>query len=361
MQITRSLALVIAVTCAGQAYAKGVPASRLARMNKGLNLGAYRYASETAVTEPLVKALAKAGFKHARLTVDPKRIWLPESPAILDPDGMKRLDAVLDRLLEHGLAVSVDIHDPDKRVWNDAEWGTRFVAFWGALAKHLSKRDPERLFLEVCNEPLSDTPAVWDALQARCLAAMRKSAPKHTLIASPNMQIEPGNWNVLEVMKTFKPVADTNVVYTFHYYNPFLFTHQGATWSWDGVKGLQGLPYPSSPDAVAAAAERYPEPQKGYITQYGKERWDAAKMAADMKPYLDWARKYKVPITCGEFGAYKNGPTQDRLVWLRDVRLALDLYQVPWTIWDDGGGFGVTNGKDAELDQKALKALDLKR
>ncbi|HEY3413407.1 MAG TPA: cellulase family glycosylhydrolase [Armatimonadota bacterium] len=345
---------------AGAGFAKGVPAVRLQRMSHGLNFGAYRYASEDAVSEPLVRALAKAGFKHVRLTVDPKRFWLPDSPAILDPDGLKRLDAVLGRLLSNHFAVSVDIHDPDKRVWNDPEWGTRFVAFWGALAKHLSKYDPNYLFLEVCNEPLSDTPAVWDALQGRCLAAMRKSAPRHTLLASPNMQIAPGNWNVLEVMKTFKPVGDTNVVYTFHYYNPFLFTHQGATWSWDGVKGLSGVPYPSSPEAVAAVAEKYPEPQKGYILQYGKERWDAAKIAVDMKPYIEWGKKYNVPLTCGEFGAYKNGPTVDRLTWLHDVRVALEAYKVPWTIWDDGGGFGVTNGKDDQLDKEALKALGLK-
>lgn len=358
--MTARLALTLGIgALASAGFAKGVPAVRLERMSHGLNLGAYRYASEDVVSDALVQSLGKAGFKHVRLTVDPKRIWTPDSPSILDTEGISRLDLVLKRLLANHLAVSVDIHDPDKRVWNDPEWGTRFVSFWGALAKHLSKFDPNYLFLEVCNEPLSDTPAVWDALQGRCLAAMRKSAPHHTLIASPNMQIAPGNWNVLEVMKTFKPVADTNVVYTFHYYNPFLFTHQGATWSWDGVKGLSGIPYPSSPDAVAAKAEAYSQPQKGYIVQYGKERWDAAKTAEDMKPYVEWRKKYNVPLTCGEFGAYKNGPVQDRLVWLRDVRSALEKYKVPWTIWDDGGGFGVTNGRNADLDQEALKALGL--
>lgn len=355
------LLLLALLACASGALADGVPASRLARMSRGLNLGAYRYASEAAVTPSLVKALARAGFRHVRLTVDPKRIWLPDSPPILDPDGLKRLDGVLDLLIANGLAVSVDIHDPDKRVWNDPEWESRFVTFWSALAKHLSSRDPERLFLEVCNEPLSDTPQAWDDIQGRCLAAMRQAAPRHTLIASPNMMITAGNWNVAEVMKTFKPVSDPNVVYTFHDYNPFLFTHQGATWSWDGVKGLHDIPYPSSPEAVTAIAAQFAEPQKGYIVQYGKERWDARKIDADMKPYLEWARKYKVAITCGEFGAHKPfAPAPDRNIWLRDVRTALERYKVPWTIWDDGGGFGVTNGKDDKLDADAVKALGLK-
>lgn len=360
MANTRFLTIGLLIL-ASAAFAVGVPASRLARMSRGLNLGAYRYASEAAVTPSLVRSLSKAGFKHVRLTVDPKRIWLLDSPQILDPDGLKRLDGVIDMLMANGLAVSVDIHDPDKRVWNDPEWESKFVAFWGALAKHLSSRDPERLFMEVCNEPLSDTPRVWDDIQGRCLAAMRASAPKHTLIASPNMQISAGNWNVPEVMKSFKPVADSNVVYTFHDYNPFLFTHQGATWSWDGVKGLHDIPYPSSPEAVAAIAAQFPEPQKGYILNYGKERWDARRIADDVKPYVEWARKYGVAITCGEFGAHKPyAPAADRNRWLHDMRTALELYKVPWTIWDDGGGFGVTNGKDANLDKDALKALGLK-
>jgi endoglucanase len=190
---------------------------------------------------------------------------------------------------------------------------------------------------------------------------MRASAPKHTLIASPNMQISSGNWNVPEVMKTFKPVADPNVVYTFHYYNPFLFTHQGATWSWDGVKGLHDIPYPSSPGAVAGIAAQFSQAQRGYIVQYGDQRWDARKIEDDIRPYVDWGMKYKVPITCGEFGAHKPfSSADDRNQWLHDVRTTLERYKVPWTIWDDGGGFGVTNGKDANLDKDALKALGLK-
>ncbi|HEY3268061.1 MAG TPA: cellulase family glycosylhydrolase [Armatimonadota bacterium] len=351
------LVLAAAAALASAALAKpGIPAARLNRLNHGINLGAYRY-SDAAVTPELARALRKAGFRHVRLPVDPSTLLNPDDPAALNPAGVAKLNATLDVLLKAGFAVSVDMHDPDKRIWNDDAWGDRFVAFWGAMAKELSRRDPERLFMEVANEPTSDDPAHWAALQARCLAAMRKAAPRHTLVATPNMCITAGNWDVKKVLETFRPVADRNVLYTFHYYNPFLFTHQGATWSWDGVKGLSGIPYPSSPAAVAAAADRYPEPQKDYITQYGSERWDAKKLVEDMRFAVDWARKYGVAINLGEFGAYRNGPEDSRLRWLHDARGAAEGYKVPWTIWDDGGGFGVTNGRDANLNAGALKAL----
>jgi hypothetical protein len=44
---------------------------------------------------------------------------------------------------------------------------------------------------------------------------------------------------------------DGNVLWQFHSYNPFLLTHQGATWAGDFIRYVTGLPYP--PYAVSRA------------------------------------------------------------------------------------------------------------
>ena len=41
-----------------------------------------------------------------------------------------------------------------------------------------------------------------------------------------------------------KAIPDDNVIWTFHSYDPFLLTHQGATWAGDFIRYVTGLPYP---------------------------------------------------------------------------------------------------------------------
>jgi endoglucanase len=52
----------------------------------------------------------------------------------------------------------------------------------------------------------------------------------------------------------------------------------------------------------------------------------------------------------------------DRVMWLHDMRLALEKHGIGWTMWDYAGGFAAvnkTNGQ-AQEDPELLKALGLK-
>jgi len=362
--------LVLALAAAGYAIGlaaraaepPGVPANRIAALSPGINMAAPFYRPDTEPA-PLVARIAAAGFRHVRLPVAPGSLLDEEHPDRLKPEGVQRLDATLDLLLHAGLAVSVDPHDPDKRLWTDPAYQDKFVAFWGALAKHLSRRDPDKVFLEVVNEPTMGTPEAWQALQGRILTAMRRGAPRQTLIATPNMLVSPGHWDQLAALNKLKPYGDRNVVYTFHYYNPFWFTHQSATWTNTPVKDMRQVPYPSSPEAVAAVMDKQQgDETKNLLRAYGEERWGAARIREDLQPYAEWARRNKVPIYCGELGVYKAvSPQEDRLQWYRDVVAALRPDGIPWTIWDDGGGFGTFAPRAGgwTTDTALLKALGM--
>jgi aryl-phospho-beta-D-glucosidase BglC (GH1 family) len=313
----------------------------------------------------LVARIAAAGFRHVRLPWSPALLMDEGHPETLRPDGLKRLDDTLDLLVKCKIAVSVDMHDADARLWHDTAFQDKFVTFWGALAKHLSPRDPKYVLLEVVNEPVCDTPAEWNGLQGRVLAAMRKNAPRLTLVATPNMQTSAGHWDEAAALKTLKPYPDPNIIYTFHYYNPFWFTHQSATWAGDLVKAMRDVPYPSSPEAVARVMDRQQTQEaKDILRGYGDDRWNAARIRADLQPYADWARANHAPIYCGELGVYKAvSPAADRLRWYQDVLAALKADGIPWTIWDDGGGFGVfaQQGDQWAADGPLLKTLGLKQ
>jgi hypothetical protein len=149
-------------------------------------------------------------------------------------------------------------------------------------------------------------------------------------------------------------VADANVIYTFHDYEPFPFTHQGATWTMAAVRPLRGVPYPSSPENIATAiAQEQSLVDQHWIDTYGLNRWDAARIRAELSFAGKWAALHHVPVYCGEFGVHE--PYADpamRAAWLRDTRTALEEQGIGWAVWDYQGSFAVvtkTEGKAAPI------------
>jgi endoglucanase len=197
------LALTLAFACgvfvphaSGQARgAWGVPASRLARLRRGINLSHWfaqsRGYSEKHLREHTtrrdVELIRRLGFDHVRFTVEPAPLFDESRPSELNREHLRRLDAALDMLLAGGLAVVVDLHPSDEfklRLRTDDRFVSGLANFWRAFAAHLARRDPERLFLEILNEPMVEDTYRWMGIQARLAAAVRDGAPRHTIIAT---------------------------------------------------------------------------------------------------------------------------------------------------------------------------------
>ena len=344
----------------------GVPASRLARLRRGINLSHWfaqsRDYSEKHLREHTtrrdIELVKRLGFDHVRFTVEPAPLFDVARPAELKREHLRHIDAALDMLLASGLAVVFDLHPTDEfkiRLRADDRFVSAFADFWRALASHLARRDPERLFLEILNEPMVEDPYRWMGVQARLAAAVREGAPRHTIVATG------ARWSAVDQLLLLEPLADRNVVYNFHFYEPHTFTHQGATWGADFWPYLKNLPYPSSPEAVApllSLVER--EPARAALLDYGRGRWDAARVEREVASAAGWARRHGVALTCNEFGVYrKYAPPDARLRWIADARAAFERHGIGWTMWDYAGDFGVAVRKDGRVEPDALTAAAL--
>ncbi|HEY0375946.1 MAG TPA: cellulase family glycosylhydrolase [Pyrinomonadaceae bacterium] len=363
---------VLAQTAAPQAAdASQVAWRRHARLKRGINLSHWFAQSpradysenhlKTHTTAEDIALIKSLGFDHVRFTVEPAPLMDEAAPAQLKPEYLRQLDSALDMLLASGLAVVVDIHPSDEfkiRLRTDDRAAASFVDFWRALARHLSARDPERVFLEILNEPMVEDHYRWIGIQAKAAAAIREGAPQHTIIATGP------RWSSVEQLLLIEPLADRNVIYNFHFYENHNFTHQGATWGAAFWPYLKGVPYPSSPETVApllASIEN--EQARNALKFYGEEHWDAARVDKEIAPAVAWGRKHHVPLVCNEFGVYRAYAHEaDRLRWLEDVRSTLEKYNVGWAMWDYAGGFSVVIKKDgtARPDPGTVAALGLR-
>jgi aryl-phospho-beta-D-glucosidase BglC (GH1 family) len=257
------------------------------------------------------------------------------------------------------LAVIIDVH-PDgdfKAKLADDNFVEQFADFWRALARHYSSYDPASMFFEILNEPEMRDRYRWSGMQAKLAAAIRTGAPKHTIIAAG------ANWSDDDDLLFLDTLPDANVIYTFHFYEPHVFTHQGATWSVNYWHDVQHLAYPSNRESAAKAAAAVPdEINRLYVLRYGMEHWDAARVDMEIGQVAEWAKRRGVTVICNEFGVYrKDADPKDRAAWIADVRTSLEKHGMGWTMWDYNGGFGVVTNSNGRAipDDTTLKALGL--
>lgn len=315
---------------------------------------------DTHTTEEDIALIKAMGFDHIRFGLEIAPLFNAGAPENLPAEYLGYVDHAIDMILARGLAVVVDVHPSDefKKKLADDKHVEAFRQFWRAFARHLSARDPERVFLEVINEPMVEDGYRWMGIQAKLIAAIREGAPRHTIIATAH------RWSGPNELLSLEPVADPNVIYNFHFYEPHLFTHQGATWGWELWRYLKRVPYPSSPEGVATILPAISNQQlRAAVVQYGEERWDAARVDKEIARIAAWAKKRNVHVTCNEFGVYRKVVSPiDRAAWIRDVRTALEKYGIGWAMWDYKAGFDVVNRVNGRLvpDPETLAALGLK-
>ena len=344
--------------------------SRFAHLRHGVNLSHWFSQSadysrghlDTHTTAQDIALIKSLGFDHVRFPIEPAPLMADTpDPSILNSNYLGYVDNALDMILAAGLAVVIDIHPSDEfklRMARDERSIEAFGKFWRAFATHLCRRDPEVVFLEVINEPMVEDAYRWYGIQGKLIASIRAGAPNHTIIAAGH------RWSGLYEMLFLEPYADPNIIYNFHYYEPFAFTHQGATWAGPNLPFYKNVPYPSSPEAVKLVLDTVQDdPARYNLLRYGEENWNAQRIDRELAAAAAWAAKHHVYVTCNEFGAFRKVvKPADRVAWLQDMRKALEKHGIGWTMWDYGGGFSVvnkTNGQ-AQADPDVVKALGLR-
>jgi aryl-phospho-beta-D-glucosidase BglC (GH1 family) len=347
--------------------------TRAQRLRRGINASIWfaqhpsDYSVErlrTFTTDDDIALMGKLGLDHVRLSIDadPLTEWVRAqsfTPGATTP-FVTELDRVVKTILDHHLSVIIDVHPEDKYkapLGQGTAAVRQFTALWRALATHFAGVDPDRVFFEIMNEPEQDDPYRWQGIESTVAFAIRQAAPRNTIIVSG------AHWSGLEDLLVLQPIALDNVIYTFHDYEPFPFTHQGATWTDQRVQPLRAIPYPSSPDDIAPKFDEEPDlVSQFWLDQYGLGRWDTARVENNIAFAARWSKLHNVPIYCGEFGVLRDfAPATMRAQWIHDMRIALERNNIGWAMWDYQTNFGLVTKKDGITtpDEEIVKALGL--
>lgn len=318
----------------------------LPTLMRGFNLANwFEYERNQGLTADELAGLAAMGLDHVRLPFDPLACgWNPAEPDVLPflPDLAQAVQAINNA----GLTVLLDMHlQPEHKLILESEpaYEPILAGLWGRLAQAAAVLPQEALVYELLNEPqyYGDNASRWPAFQRQLLAAVRAHDTTHAVLLCGAQGSGPDSLESLPVE------ADVLAGYSFHFYDPFLFTHQAAPWIGDEYTAagqLANVPYPATSEAGASITFLSDtDNARQAAAQYISESWDAAAVRSLVDRAASWARASGVALRCTEFGVIRqNVSPEDRYRWLRDVRQALEANGIGWTVWDYTHLFGLT-------------------
>jgi len=277
----------------------------------------------------------------------------------LDPFFLQLLDQAVDWTEKHELYIILDNHSFDPVADTDPAIDAVLIPVWTQMARHYKDRSDYILY-EVLNEPHGIDAARWNVIQEKVVKAIREIDSRHSIIVGG---IEYNSINALFALPVYKY---DNIIYTFHFYDPYLFTHQGETWgSPPNLRTLKGMPFPASAHALPEISR---ELQGTWVERSIKYSYRQDATAEALAKQLDKAARFSrergdLSLFCGEFGVFiPNSLPEDRVRWYQTTTQLLAQRGIARTSWDYYGGFGLFktgNGGsfNSDLNVEVVKAL----
>jgi endoglucanase len=304
-------------------------------------------------TEKDVKYIADLGFDHIRIPIDEEQMW--QESGEKDAEAFTLLHNSIKWSEKYGLNVIVDLHilrshyfNADvKPLWTEASAQERFYQCWRDLSEELNKYPVHMLAYELMNEPVADDPEDWNKLVARAVEVIRENEPDRKIVIGSNRWQSADTFDELKV-----PENDPNIILSFHMYEPMLLTHYKA--SWTKTKDYMGpVNYPGQ--IVTPEDLKNLEEPLASIMASQQKYYDKASIEEHFEKPIRVAKKYNLPLYCGEWGAYPTTPDKARYQWYKDVKDVLEKNNIAWTTWDYKGGFGIV--RNGEEDKDLIKVL----
>jgi endoglucanase len=325
-----------------------VPFHRGVNLTGWLQAGSARQIQFTRFTKQDFINIKSLGCDVVRLPINLHFMATGAPGHTVDPLFFYFLDQVVDWCEELQIHLILDNHTFDVDANTDPDVDQVLVPIWSQMAEHYQSRSTY-LYYEVLNEPHGIADARWAQIQQQVITAIRMVDPVHTIVVTG------AGWGSYNNLKYLPIYRDKNLIYSFHFYDPFMFTHQGASWTNPSMVPLAGVPFPYGAGPMPAC----PPELKGTWIESSLNSYKNDGTVKHVKELLDIAVRFRdtwqVPVFCGEFGVYRvNSDNAQRVSWYEVVRRYLEEKKIAWTMWDYEGGFGLFKKGTNELFEHDL-------
>lgn len=335
---------------------------------KGINLGGWLSQCsggnftekhlDNFVTESDIAYISSLGLDHVRLPIDYEIIQNNDGSFI--ENGFRRIEECILWCRKYGLRIILDLHKACGYVFDDESCcdlfhdrrlQTIFIELWKEMARRFGKYYDIAAF-ELLNEITDrNTSEEWNSLAAETIAAIR------TINTDIRIIIGGYDNSSIEGLSALEKPADENIVFTFHCYNPLIFTHQSAYWVKNMPADLK-LNYPAAPSEYRDISHKFFGDIYDDELDYNGEIFDQGYFEELFSDAVNISNKYNVPLYCGEYGVIDLADTESTVKWFRDIHNALEKFGIAHAAWTyKSKDFGLTDEHYSEVFQEIVKIL----
>jgi hypothetical protein len=272
---------------------------------------------KTHHTEESYGELSAIGFNSVRFYLNYGLFESDDAPYKYKKEGWDWLDWNIKMAKKYDMQLVLNMHYPQggfqsngngMELWTEENNKKRLAALWAEIAKRYKNETAIAAF-DLLNEPVApkkssmeETFAQWQDLALEIARSIRAENTNHMMIverlnACKNLETGISNWdNNMNGNMNFFFINDKNTTYEFHVYDPFVFTHQNASWV-ESSKGVFSV-YPDEANGL----------DKNYLEQ-------------SFTKYLKFGKENNVPVYLGEFGVIVYGFRENRGGdrWIKDA------------------------------------------
>lgn len=276
--------------------------------------------------EDYFSIVKEKGFETVRLPVWFSGYTDNTPPYTINEEIFERVDSAVNKAIENDLNIILCMHNYTDIMIQPKSQKEKFISMWNQIAERY-KGMPDNVYFELLNEPNNALDAItWNELAKEALAKVRETNTDRKVI------IGPVNWNQFTYINELELPEDDNLIVTIHYYEPFHFTHQGASWV-SGATNWIGTTWDGTDEEKTEIDNNF----------------DIVK---------EWADEHNVDVFIGEFGAYsKYADIQSRARWTRYVREAAEKREFGWTYWEFCSNFGIYEHYIKQWNKELVDAL----
>ncbi len=317
---------------------------------------------DSYITEADIANIRQMGFDHVRVGFD--QIVMEEEPYKYRERTFRKIDDFIRWCEKHNLNMVLNLHKAvgnycdiyeKVQLLDNAELQNRFVALWLEFERRYHNKPG--LAFEILNEVRDVDPEKWNDLADRTLKAIREKNPDRWVVIGSTCWNSPGTLSKLRIWD------DPKVVYTFHMYSPFEFTHQRGVLQAGPLYYNRVMEYPSNDIERYRDFNRLVAGSKdgGYK---GVKAIDRQYLRNCMHGAHEFVKKHPDKILWnGEFGTIRHAPPASRVAYMRDIVSTCKEWGIPYCVWNylstpnDGNRFSLVDDDTRKiLSPELLKA-----
>ena len=217
-----------------------------------------------------------------------------------------------------------------KGFWESNECHDRFIRLWGRLSQRYGKY-PHVAF-DILNEIVDESVCdIWNNLAAKAITVIRKNAPGNWIIVGGT------RYNSIFTVKDISDFHSPKIAYSFHFYEPYIFTHQGACWESFMPENFR-VSYPlTAEEYCQVAKEKLGGQCMGIFMCMSPDASGAVMLDSLFGTAVTVAAKRDVPLYCGEYGVISNADDVSAKRYISDLQGILEKYNIGRAMWNYKG------------------------